>query len=161
MLMNIVINCYRRVWSCTHPKSQESRQRRARAHTRAHQHLLGFIWLVRSWRADVWRARPNALRVSHISGSVGSPQLLSVCRRRSILWSCNRDPRGSSVWISGRAPCPPGTAQSVRSCPRSARMLCPCWQSAAPGACLQPVRPNLTALCTYNFHMTVWLRLKT
>lgn len=65
--------------------------------------LPEFIWLVRSWRADVWRARPNApdaLRVSHISGSVGSPQLPSVCRRCSILWSCSRDPRGTSVWIS-------------------------------------------------------------
>ncbi len=54
----------------THTHTQASR------HTHTHTaRALEFVWLVRSWKADVWRA----LRVSHISGSVGSPQLLSVC----------------------------------------------------------------------------------
>lgn len=159
MLANINESYYKTVsdFRCVFTFIQNQRRQDARAHTRAHckRLLPEFIWLVRSWRADVWRARPNApdaLRVSHISGSVGSPQLPSVCRRCSILWSCSRDPRGF----------PSGT-MSTRYSPKCALLPAVCAHvvSVLTVCCAGRLFTagktnfNVIALCTYNFHMTV------
>lgn len=140
--MKVIINCLRfSLRFYTNPKSEASG--RSRTHTRAHEaaawvHMARALmesWCVtraskRSWRSE---SLSHFRKCRKSSAAVCLPPLLYIMVVQPwSAWNIRVDFR--------RAPCPPGTARSVRSCPRSARMLCPCWLSTAPGGCLQLVR---------------------